>query len=228
LDPRNEAYRLRYIPARLRAGLIAQSEMTTKPITIGLAGGVGSGKSSIARMFEKLGGQLIEADKIGHQVLNLPPVKKKLIEWYGQEIIGPNGRVDRKKAAEMSFSCDFNVRRLNGLTHPLIRKEILWQLRQSDKRAVIKIIDAPLLMETGLDKFCDYVIFVDASMKNRIQRVVESRKWDAREISRREGHQIPMGDKKARADFIINNNKSLETTKTYIKRIFQTITARQS
>lgn len=203
--------------------------MPLKLIIVGLIGGIGSGKTHVAKIFKGLGAKLIEADKIAYTVINHPQIKRTLLKWYGYYIIKKTGQVDRKKLAEVSFNNFESIRRLNKLTHPYIKKEISNQLRQLNNNHKLKetgvvVIDAPLLLETGLDKFCDYIVFIKTSYKIRLKRVLISRKWDSTEIKKREQYQIPLLRKQSKADFIINNNKSSDITTAHIKNIFQLIT----
>lgn len=205
--------------------------MPFKLIIVGLIGGIGSGKTYVAEIFERLGAKLIEADKIAYTVLNHPQIKRTLSNWYGYGIIKKNGQINRKKLAEISFKNYKNIRRLNELTHPYIKKQISNRLNQLNNNRKLKemgvvVIDAPLLLETGLDKFCDYIVFIKTSYKTRLNRVLVSRKWDRTEIKRRERYQIPLSRKQSKADFIINNNKSSDITTSHIKNILRLITKR--
>ena len=203
--------------------------MPLKLIILGLTGGIGSGKTRVAKIFRELGAKLIEADKIAYTIINHPQIKRALLKWYGDGIIKKTGQIDRKKLAELSFNNFENIGRLNKLTHPYIKKEISNQLRQLNnnhklKKTGVVVIDAPLLLETGLDKFCDYITFIKTSYKIRLKRVLISRKWNSTEIKKREQYQIPLSKKQSKADFIINNNKLLDITTSQVKNIFQLIT----
>ncbi|MDI6732563.1 MAG: dephospho-CoA kinase [Planctomycetota bacterium] len=203
-----------------------------KPIVIGLTGGIGSGKTYVGRVWNRLGAKLISADKIAHQVLLKPAVKKALLKLYGTAIIdGKSKRINRRKLAKTVFNSPSVLagpRAINKLTHPYIRKEIERQLQKINQSSVsgrrtFVVIDAPLLLETGLDKLVDYVVFVHTTRKIRLKRVVNQRRWDAGEIRRREKYQLPLDKKRLRSDFTINNNSRVLTT-TYIKRIHSQIT----
>ncbi|MFH0888430.1 MAG: dephospho-CoA kinase [Planctomycetota bacterium] len=203
--------------------------MPLKLIIVGLIGGIGSGKTHVAEIFKRLGASLIEADKIAYTVINHPQIKRTLLKWHGYSIIKKTGQIDRKKLADVSFNSRKNIGRLNKLTHPYIKKEISNRLRQLNSNRKLKetgvvVIDAPLLLETGLDKFCDCIVFIKTSYKIRLKRVLISRKWDKTEIKKREQYQIPLLRKQSKADIIINNNKSSDITTSHIKNVFQLIT----
>jgi dephospho-CoA kinase len=202
--------------------------MALKWIILGLTGGIGSGKTHVAKIFKRLGAKLIEADKIAYNIVNKPQIKRTLLEWYGYCLIKNNGQINRKKLAEVSFKNPENINRLNNLTHPYVKREIHNQLKQLNnnfrsKKIGIVVIDAPLLLETGLDKLCDYILFIEASYQTRLKRVLASRKWDNAEIKRRERYQIDLLRKQSKADFIINNNASSITTSAHVKNVCRAI-----
>ena len=215
-------------------------QMALKPVIIGLTGGIGSGKTYVAGIFRGLGARIIDADRIAHRVIDQPAVRSTLIRWYGLDILDKNGGIIRRKVAQIVFApklsglrCGFagpacsersesaEIRRLNRLTHPYIRKEMLKQIRQW--RGQVIVIDAPLLLESKLDKLCDYVVFVSTPEKLRLKRIVASRAWDISELRRRARHQMSLSEKKSMADFVINNKSSV-TTLAHTKRIFGMIT----
>ncbi|MEW6026965.1 MAG: dephospho-CoA kinase [Planctomycetota bacterium] len=195
--------------------------MASRPVIIGLTGGIGSGKTYIARLFRNLGACVVDADRIGHQAIGRPDVRKTLVKWYGRDILNKAGRIDRGKVSGIVFASDRQVRRLNKLTHPYIRKEMFKQVRRLRRVAVV-VIDAPLLLESNLDKFCDYTVFIDTPHKLRLKRILVSRDWDAAEIKRREKYQMPLSSKKSKADFVVDN-RSPSSARTNAGRIFRII-----
>ena len=133
-----------------------------KLIIIGVTGLPGSGKSTVARIMSKqLRVKIIDADKIAGKILEKAEIKKKLIKAFGKDIT-LHGKINRKILAKRAFASSANARKLNSITHPYILKEINRAL--TPKASVHSIIiDAPLLIETGLHKKCDYVIAVKCS-----------------------------------------------------------------
>lgn len=210
--------------------------MALKPVIIGLTGGIGSGKTYVAGIFRKLGARIIDADRIAHEVIDQPAVRRTLIKWYGRDISNKNGGIIRRKVAEIVFagpacserSESDEIRRLNRLTHPYIRKEMLSQIKrvQGPKGhpvgGSVIVIDAPLLLESNLDKLCDCVVFIRTPEKLRLRRIMASRDWDIAELRRRTRHQMSLSKKESMADFVINN-KSSATALAHVKRIFRMI-----
>lgn len=195
--------------------------MAFKPVIIGLTGGIGSGKSYVAGLFRGLGARIIDADEIAHKVIDQPAVRRALIKCYGRDILDKNGRIIRRKVAQIVFAGPKKLRQLNRLTHPYIRKEILRQIKRVSGSVIV--IDAPLLLESNLDKLCDYVAFIQAPEKLRLKRIIDSRDWDIPELRKRARHQMSLSEKKSMADFIIDNESSA-TALAHTKGIFGIIT----
>ncbi len=197
-----------------------------RPLVIGLVGGIGSGKSRVARILAELGCAVSDSDAVNRQILRRPDVRSTLVLWWGDSILGPDGEIDRRRIAERVFSSEDDRRRLESLTHPLIRaeREALFarlaeelarsgtgtppRAERSDERPGhgVVVVDAPLLLETGLDRECDAVVFVDAPAEVRAARVRASRGWDAGELERRERAQWAVDEKRRRAGHVVVND----------------------
>jgi len=183
---------------------------------VGILGGVASGKSTVARLLEAQGGTVIDADRIGHEVLNLPHVKRQLRDAFGDGIFAPDGTINRSALGKEAFADARKLAALNRITHPpliaRIRQEIA-DIRQKNEAPMV-ILDAALLMETGLhEELCDALVFVDTPGEVRAERARRSRGWSRQEFRRRENAQIEPDAKKKRADFVVDNsrdNKELE------------------
>jgi dephospho-CoA kinase len=181
-----------------------------KPV-IGLTGGIGSGKTSVGRILEELGGALIESDRLGHEALAKPAVIRTLKQWWGDEVLDADGATDRVRLAAKVFADRKQRKRLEELLHPLIaaqRAELMRRF-QVDPAVRLIVIDAPLLYEAGIDGECDTVIFVEADPDLRAERVRAQRGWSAQELTRRENLQMPLDMKRRKADHIVTNNSSL-------------------
>lgn len=198
----------------------------TKPI-LGLAGGIGSGKSTVARLMGTLGGYVIDADAIAREALQRPEVRRELVEWWGAEVLDAEGRVDRKRLADRVFHDPPQRQRLEGLIHPLVQRERVERVAaaRADPSVRFIVLDVPLLFEVGLDKECDRIVFVNADRQTRLERVRRTRGWDERELERREKNQWPMDRKRAAShDIIVNNGdeaQCLEQVRSILKRILQ-------
>lgn len=186
----------------------AQEQRTGNPVpVIGLVGGIGAGKSEVARLLGTHGFVVIDADALAKAALDRPDVRARLVEWWGGTIIAPDGRVDRGALAGIVFRDPEARRRLESLTHPIVletRGEVVAQAAASGRAGVV--IDAPLLFEAGSDAGCDLVIYVDAPREQRLERVLASRGWGEAELARRESAQLSLEEKRSRADVVVIND----------------------
>lgn len=197
---------------------------TRKPI-VGLAGGIGSGKSEVARLLAGLGAAIISSDELNRQELENKEVKDTLVHWWGPAILRKDGTIDRQAVSRIVFSNEAERSRLEALTHPRIAQHRLRLLEQfqSDPAIRMIVIDSPLLYETELDRLCDSVIFVDSDVETRVERVRVTRGWSREELERREKFQRPLDFKRARADHVCINNSDLGTLRQTVEAIFSRI-----
>ncbi len=178
---------------------------------IGLAGGIGSGKTTVSGIFRGLGAVVIDADTIASQALKSPEAAAAIKREFGIDTAG-GGQAARRALSEVVFSDRGALDRLNAIIHPAIIAECRRIINEAEKdphcRAVV--LDAPLLFETGMDDMCDAVIFVEADRSVRQRRLAESRGWDTGELDRRQKFQDSLISKRKRADYIISNNGPLD------------------
>jgi len=177
-----------------------------RPLVIGLAGGVGAGKSTVARAFERLGCFVSDSDKAAKRELDKPEVVQTLKNWWGEGIVDDSGRIDRKAIASIVFDDPAQRERLEALIHPRLkagRAALIERAHRACAPAVI--IDAPLVFEAGLEKECDLVVFVDAPRDVRLERVRRSRGWGDGELDRRERAQWSLEEKKRLSDAVVDN-----------------------
>lgn len=178
--------------------------MTDRPYLIGLVGGIASGKSTVARAFERRGARVLDADSLAKALLDLPDVRRDLATAFGD--VETSGRVDHAKLAQKAFATPEGGRRLNEIMHPRVAAEIarvVEDWRFSGFRAIV-VVDAPLLLEAGMKKGVDSVVFVEAPEAERRERA-RQRGWDDTELGRRERLQWPLERKKAESDVVISN-----------------------
>lgn len=201
------------------------SEAHRVPV-IGLCGGVGAGKTEVARLLAELGCVVVNSDELAREALRDPAVIATLRRWWGDGVLDSAGAVDRSKVAAIVFNDPAERRRLEGLTHPWIerRRRAIFDAAPRGTKALV--IDAPLLLEVGLDRECDAVIFVEADQAARLARVRQSRGWDERELNRREAAQLPLDEKRRRADDIIVNTGDLNSLREQVRRVFEQILLR--
>ena len=197
--------------------------MTLSPPIIGLTGGIGSGKSVVASIFQDLGCIVANADENVKRALKTENVRNKLAEWWGVEILNPDGSVNTSRVAAIVFKDDAERKRLESLLHPLAREMQEEQFSAAIAETKALIIDAPLLIEAGLDKVCDAIVFVDSSPEIRQNRVIESRRWSIEELKQRELAQLPLDTKRKKADYIVINEGNLDNAQRQVEQILEDI-----
>jgi dephospho-CoA kinase len=194
-----------------------------RPPIIGLAGGVGAGKTTVANVFADLGCVVVNSDELAREALRDPRIKQTLIQWWGEGILDDTKVVNRSKVAHIVFSDPAQRRRLEGLTHPWIEERRRERFAAAPHSTPALVIDAPLIFEAGLDRVCDAVIFVDAPLDQRENRVKAERGWDAAELTRREESQMPLDEKRRRADYVVANTGRADDLKPQIERLLRQI-----
>lgn len=195
-----------------------------KPI-IGIAGAIGSGKSTVAAEFARLGCALIDADKLVHEVLDDENTIKQLTGAFGEGIVGTDGQIDRKKLAQTAFKSAVQVKKLNGIVHPPVIKmcEKLILAYKARKNVPAIVLDMPLLVEIGWEKQCDIVVFVACNAKNRLKRAGQMDLETKNNLKKREKFQISLDKKANIADYIVDNNSGESAIAEQIERIFSII-----
>jgi dephospho-CoA kinase len=193
---------------------------------IGLAGGIGAGKSAVARSFELRGCHVIDSDARAKAALDRPDVRDALVAWWGPSVLDPEGRVDRAKVASIIFAEPGQRVRLEKLVHPIVREDrahMIQEAKAAGARGLV--VDAPLLFEAGVDAECDCVVYVDAPRELRLHRVAESRGWDEQELDRREAAQLPLDEKRQRSQYVVENYGKLGSVDSQVGRILAQIEA---
>jgi len=178
-------------------------------IAAGITGGIGSGKSTVCRVFKILGIPVFEADKVARQLMNTNEfLKSGLIRLYGKGIYTRDGEVDRKKLAGIVFNSDFELSKVNKLVHPLVRENYLLWLEKQD--SVYVIHEAAILFESGFYKMMDLTILVTAPVEQRIERILYRDNTNEKEIRERMAKQWPDEKKRELATFeLVNDNSRL-------------------
>ncbi|MDT8300225.1 MAG: dephospho-CoA kinase [Sedimentisphaerales bacterium] len=198
-------------------------KIAEKPV-IGILGGIGSGKSTIAAEFAKLGCKVIDADRIAHELLQEPPVREKVVGLFGQAVLDSSGKIDRRKLAEIVFADDHMLASLNRIIHPLVlqrTQEFIERFKNQNQIKAI-ILDMPLLVEVGWHKKCDKLIFVDCEQKLRQERA-KKKGFDKKQIKIRENFQISLDNKASLADNTIENNSDFSAIAKQVTEIFSYI-----
>jgi dephospho-CoA kinase len=188
---------------------------------IGITGSFGSGKTTVAKMFGKLGAYIIDADKVCHSLM-LPSgdVYKRIVRRFGKSVLGKNGAIDRKKMGGLVFEERSKTVALNRIVHPHAIKEIK-RLIDLNKRKKIIVVDAPLLIESGLYKKMDKLIVVKNDTDRQIYRLARAKGMDKEEALKRIRMQEPFRKKAALADFVIDNRGSKKETLFQVREIWK-------
>jgi dephospho-CoA kinase len=196
------------------------------PPVIGLLGGIAAGKTAVAGMLAQLGATVVSADDIGHAVLDRPAIRARIVARWGADVLGEDGRVDRGQLARKAFADPQELLALEALMHPPILDAMRQQIAQARRSPAVRavVVDAPLLVEAGLDRDCDVLVFVDCPREVRLARVA-ARGWEAGELDRREGRQQALDVKRQRARFILDAHAPFETTSQQVQQLWQEILA---
>lgn len=198
-------------------------ERGVRPVVIGIAGGIGSGKSTVAHVFGTLGCVVSDSDAQAKAMLQRPDVAATLREWWG-EGVAPGGEVDRAALARIVFGDPAARRRLEGLIHPLVHAERAKELeRARASGAAALVVDAPLLFEAGIDRECDAVVFVDCPREERLARVKSTRGWDEDDLTRREAAQWPLERKRAACGHVIHNSRDRDDVERQVRAVLASI-----
>lgn len=197
-------------------------------ITIGLVGGVASGKSVVAREFQKLGAGVLNGDRIGHEVLGLEKVRERLVRRWGKTILEDDGTLNRNALAEQVFAGDGskqkNLAFLESVTHPEIERILKTRLHQMRGmvRFPIAVLDAAVMLKAGWDSLCDQIIFVDAPTDLRRKRA-QLRGMEPEQFESREAAQTSVEKKRLRADIVIDNSGPPQNTHQQVQEVWHAL-----
>ena len=188
-------------------------------MVIGLIGGIGAGKSTVADALVSHGGRVVAGDPVGHEALRDPEILARVTELWGQrDILRPDGQVDRRKLGAIVFPSPVERTRLEHLVHPYIRRRLEEEIAaaRSDPSVPFVVLDAAVMLEAGWNDACDKLVFVDAPREVRLARVMEQRGWTEDDLKNREAVQMPTERKKELADAIVNNGESPALTRAQV------------
>lgn len=183
---------------------------------IGLTGGIGSGKSSVASLLLEHGAIVIDADAIARELVESgQPALDALVAEFGSGILTPVGSLSRGELAKLAFSDPEATKRLNAIMHPLIGEESARRIQAAPESAVV-VYDMPLLVETKQRDLVDLVVVVDVPEQLQIERAVSLRGLDQEDVERRMQAQVSRDERLAIADYVIDNSGSLDELKASV------------
>jgi len=196
-------------------------------LLVGLTGGIGSGKSTVARMLEERGAVVFDADVLARAaVATGTPGYDAVVERFGADVLAAGGDIDREALASIVFSDPAARRDLEAIVHPEVRRLFVEGIeRHRDSDAVV-VFSAPLLVETGMHTAFEVLIVVSAPLEAQIDRLMRDRAMSEAAIRARVDAQLPLEDKAAVADILIDNEGSLDELEGQVERTWQTLRAR--
>ena len=193
---------------------------------LGLTGNIASGKSTVARMLERMGVRIIDADLIAREVVEPEkPAWADIVRKFGPGILGPDGAIDRRRLGEIVFGDESKRRLLMDITHPRIKEAVRERIAEYRKENVpVVVVEAALIVERGgFREFLDGLIVVTANEESQIERLRKRDEHTREEALARIGSQMPAGEKARHADYLIDNSGTEEETEEQVKKLWQKI-----
>ena len=192
---------------------------------VGLTGGIGSGKSTVARMLGGTGFAVVDADQIARDIMAPgSPVLDEVAAAFGADLIGDDGALDRGGLARRAFATTEDTQRLNAITHPAIRAESERRFAAAEEAGEQAVIyDMPLLVDLGLNQDMDLTVVVDVDKEERIRRLVDKRGLEEADARARMAQQIDDAARLAAADVVIDNNGPLEALEPQVDALIKKI-----
>ncbi len=197
------------------------------PLVVGVTGGIGSGQSSVCSFLERWHCKVINADLKAKQVIKRDKgLQSDLKKTFGNDIFTGNNQLNAKRLAELAFSNEIQTQKLNQLVHPRmveILVEDMEHARFSGKFPLV-VIDAALIYEISIEQMFDYIIVVNAPIKDRMDRVKKRDGMTQKQFKERAEKQIPLVEKIKWADFVIENDADLDSLKSRTHRVYKELT----
>jgi dephospho-CoA kinase len=192
-------------------------------LRVGLTGGLASGKSFVGRALADLGCYLIEADKLGHEVM-LPggEAYDAIVREFGPTILDAAGRISRRKLSGMVWDHPERLEKLNSLVHPPVQKreeDRMVEIAHADPHAIV-VVEAAILVETGRYKSFDRLIVVTCASEQQMERALERGSYSREEILARLARQLPMEEKLKVADYVIDTSGDKESTLEQVRKVY--------
>lgn len=188
-------------------------------LIIGITGSIACGKSLVSNYLQEKGYTIIDADKIGHMALENDEVKKQLVNKFGKSILKDN-EVNRVTLGKLVFENNENLKELNNIIHPQIRKNISEQI-QVHKNEKLVFVDVPLLFEAKFDDLVEKIVVVSLDEKIQLERLMNRNSLSKEEALQRIKSQIPIREKEKLGDYVVDNSFTQENTYNQVDRILE-------
>jgi dephospho-CoA kinase len=191
---------------------------------VGLTGNIGTGKSTVTQMLSELGAEVIDADKVAHEVMQAgTPVHAEIVEAFGRELLSSDGEIDRKRMGALVFADPAALARLEALTHPATITAIGHRIGISS--APVVVVEAIKLIESGMAAVYDSVWVVTCTPEQQIRRIMAQRGLSRQEAEQRVRAQPSQAEKIAYADVVIDNSGSLSRTRKQVRAAWECLIA---
>jgi dephospho-CoA kinase len=196
-------------------------------LLVGLTGGIGSGKSTVARMLEERGAVVFDADLLAREAVEPgTPGHAAVIERFGADVLAPGGELDREALASIVFADPAARRDLEQIVHPEVRRLFAEGSEAYHDTDRIVVFSAPLLVESGMHTAFEILVVVSATVATQIQRLMRQRGMSEPSIRARIDAQAPLEDKAAVADFLVDNEGTLAELQSQVERLWHDLSAR--
>lgn len=193
---------------------------------VGLTGGIGAGKSTVADLFSKLGAVVIRSDELARQVIEPnTPGFQKVLSRFGNQILQENGSIDRNKLAQIVFNDPIALKDLEDIIHPLVRSKTN-EIMDSQTQETIVVNEVPLLLEKNMGNLFDFLVVVISSEKNRLSRLLK-RGISQEEAQKRMKLQVSDEQRKTSADFLITNDGNMDQLDADVSKVWQALLERK-
>jgi dephospho-CoA kinase len=197
-----------------------------RPLLIGLTGNISTGKSTVARMLAELGAEVIDADRVAHEVMRAgTPAHARIVEAFGPRVLAPDGEIDRARLGAIVFADPGSLARLESIVHPATLAVI--DRRITTTAAQVVVVEAIKLIEAGMADACASVWVTTCQPEQQVDRIVQGRRSSRAEAEQRVRAQPPQGKKIARADVVVDTSGSLAWTRAQVQAAWDRVVRAQ-
>lgn len=196
-------------------------------LLVGLTGGIGSGKTTVARMLEERGAVVFDADVLARDAIGPgTPGHDRVVERFGPNVLAPGGDIDREALASVVFADPAARRDLEAIIHPEVRRLFAESTEEFRDTDAVVVFSAPLLVETGMHTAFEVLIVVSAPVETQVDRLLRDRGMSEPAIRGRIAAQLPLEEKAEVADILIDNEGTLEELEGQVERVWTELRAR--